>query len=255
MRRIIRLLGVLAILLGVAGSASAGYWEVVYDLAGSTTTTIVTAAASTDVDQVTGSFTIQYDTPGTASAPITGARLVAGGTHMDLYNDVGVFLLTGSFNTPFTPPFGGVVGAISGVNLSGLSGIPNAATGYIQCFNGASTCTAAGYPVSTPIPQTATSPPPLNLGKLVFNNPVGAASATHFTSTGATQVVPPGPGQNFTVSLITVYVGQEISRTFSSVSTVPSVSEAGRVGLGLCLVLGGASVLVRRRGRRAGHAG
>ena len=37
---------------------------------------------------------------------------------------------------------------------------------------------------------------------------------TYFTSTGVTTTIPSGPGQPFTVQLITVYVGQEISRNF-----------------------------------------
>ena len=37
MQRFICFLGALTILLGVGGSASAGYWEVQYDLAGSST--------------------------------------------------------------------------------------------------------------------------------------------------------------------------------------------------------------------------
>lgn len=253
MHGVITRLGALAILLGVAGPASAGYWEVVYDLTGSTTTTVVTAASSTDVDPVTGSFTIQYDGP--QAGPVTGARLVAGNTNLDMYQNPGPFVLTGDINTVLAPPPGGVVGGISGATLNGLSGIPNAVTGFIHCYDGFQPCSAAGYTNTTPTPQTPPSSTPMKLGNFVFNGPVGAASATKFTSTGVLVTIPPSTAAPYTVSLTTVYVGQEISRVWNAGSAVPAVSQAGRIGLGLFLGLAGASILALHRGRRAGRAG
>jgi hypothetical protein len=243
MRRLILLLGLLAIVLGVGGSASAGYWEVVYDLAGSTTTTVVTLANSTDVDPVTGSFTLQYDTVGTSTAPITGVRLVAGNTQMIMYQNPGPFILTGTLNTVLTPPGSGIPGTITGLTISGLSGIPNAVTGFIHCTDGFSPCSAAGYTHTTPKPQTPTVSVPMALGNLVFTaSGTGAPplTNTHFTSTGTLQVIPPSTTQPFTVSLTTVYVGQEValSRTF-----VPEPSRWMQLTAGVACLL----VLARRR--------
>lgn len=253
MHGVITLLGALTIVLGVAGPASAGYWQVVYDLTGSTTTTVVTAASSTDVDPVTGRFTIQYDGP--QAGPVTGARLVAGNTQLVMYQNPGPFVLTGTIDTILRPPMGGIAGGISGATLSGLSGIPNAVKGFIHCYDGFQPCSAAGYTNTTPMPQTPPSSVPIKLGNFVFNGPVGAPSATKFTSTGVVVTIPPTTTSPFTVSLTTVYVGQEISRIWNAGSAVPALSQAGRIGLGLCLGLAGASILALRRGRRAGPAG
>jgi hypothetical protein len=241
MRRLIYLLGILAVVLGVGGSASAGYWEVVYDLAGSTTTTVVTAAASTDVDPVTGTFTLQYDTVGTSTAPITGVRLVAGNTQMIMYQNPGPFILTGTFNTVLSPPVSGIPGAITGLSISGFSGIPNSATGFIHCYDGFQACSAAGYTHTTPKPQTPTISEPMDLGKFVFTaSGIGAPPLTNtqFTSTGVLRTIPSGPGQPFTVSLTTVYMGQEISRNF-----VPEPSRWMQLTAGVACLL----VLARRR--------
>ena len=93
---------------------------------------------------------------------------------------------------------------------------------------------------SVPVAQATLGPWPGQ--KFVFTGPVGNSD---FTSTGAPQTVPQTPP----VTVTNVYVGKEISRTW--VGPVPAVSNAGRVGLGLALVLGGASVAVLRRGRRS----
>jgi len=243
MRRLILLLGLMAFVLGIGGSAGAGYWEVVYDLAGSTNTTIVTAAASTDIDPITGSYTILYDTPGTATAPITGARLVAGNTHLSMSQNPGPFILTGSINTVLTPPTGGTVGTITGATLSGLSGIPNAVTGWIHCYDVFNPCSAAGYVNSGTVPMTPTASVPFAVGDLIFTGtgtaPVGNSD---FTSTGVTTTIPPTTGQPFTVSLITVYVGKEISRTF-----VPEPSRWMQLTAGVACLL----VLSRRRRPRS----
>jgi len=243
MQRSILLLGALTVLLGVGGSASAGYWEVEYDLAGSTAQTIVTAAGTTDVDDVTGSFTIQYDTPGAATAPITGARLVAGTTHLSMFQtNGGVFTLTGSTDTVLSPPLpNGIPGTIAGATLSGLSGITNSVTGFIHCYDGPILCSQVNFTNSVQVPQTSLGP--LDLGNLVFTGtgtaPVGNSD---FTSTGVTVLVPPPPppAPQFTVSLLTTYVGKEISRTF-----VPEPSGWLQLAAGVAGLL----VLARRRGR------
>jgi hypothetical protein len=230
----------MAFVVGVGGSAGAGYWEVVYDLAGSTTTTVVTAAASTDVDPVTGTFTLQYDTVGTSTTPITGVRLVAGNTNMSMYQNPGPFILTGSLNTVLTPPGTGIPGTITGATISGFSGIPNAVTGFIHCYDGFQQCSAAQYTHTTPKPMTPTVSVPLALGNLVFTPGSGAPPLvdTHFTSTGTTTTIPSGPGQPFSVVLTTVYVGQEISRNF-----VPEPSGWMQLTAGVACLL----VLARRR--------
>lgn len=215
MQRSLLLLGALAVLLGIGGTANAGYWSVVYDLAGSTTTTIVPAASLTDIDPVTGSFTIEYDTTGVASTPVTGARFVAGSQNLSMsQTNAGLFFLTGSINTVLTPTTGGEVGALNAPTITFPSIADSSVTGFIHCVNGAFNCTAAGFTNSVPTPQTPTGagPFPVNLGKLVFNNIFTATvTATNsFTSTGVTVTVPSVPP----VTLITTYVGKEISRTY-----------------------------------------
>jgi len=246
MRRLTLLLGLLAIVLGVGGSATAGYWEVTYDLAGSTSTTITTAFSATMVDPVTGSFTIEYDGP--KAGPVTGARLAAGATQVIMSQDwKGIFTLTGTTDTVMSPPPPGATGVINPPNLT----VPSLATtsvsvsGFIHCYNGSMNCTSAGsgFVESVPVVQVTLGPWPGQ--KFVFT---GAVGNSDFTSTGAPQTVPQVPP----VTVINTYVGKEISRVWNP--DVPAVSNAGRVGLGLSLVLGGASLLVLRRGRRTRSA-
>ena len=246
MRRLTLLLGLLAIVLGVGGSATADYWEVKYDLTGSTSATITTALAATDIDPVTGSFTIQYDGP--KAGPVTGARLKAGATQVIMSQTwIGLFTLTGTTDTVMSPPPPGASGVINPPDLT----LPTLATtsisisGFIHCYDNSLNCSGAGpFTETTPVDQVTMGPwPP---GKFVFT---GAVGNSDFTSTGAPQTVPQTPP----VTVINTYVGKEISRTW--VGPVPAVSNAGRVGLGFSLVLGGASLLMLRRGRRTRHAG
>jgi hypothetical protein len=247
MRRLTLLLGLLAIVLSVGGSAGAGYWEVTYDLTGSTSTTVTTALGATMVDPVTGSFTIEYDGP--KAGPVTGARLAAGATQVIMSQTwVGVFTLTGTTDTVMSPPPPGAAGVINPPNLT----LPSLATtsvsvsGFIHCYNGSLNCTSAGtaFVHSVPVAQVTLGPWPGQ--KFVFT---GAVGNSDFTSTGAPQTVPQTPP----VTVINTYVGKEISRVWNQ--DVPAVSNAGRVGLGLSLVLGGASLLMLRRGRRTRSAG
>lgn len=243
MRRSLLLLSALTVLLGIGGTASAGYWSVVYDLAGSTTQTIVTAASLTDVDPVTGSFTIEYDTPGVASTPVTGARFVAGDQNLSMsQTNAGLFMLTGSINTVLTPTAGGEVGAIGASTITFPPIADSAVTGFIHCTNGAFNCTAAGFTNSVPTPQTPTGagPFPVSLGALVFNNIFTAtvAATNSFTSTGVTVTVPSVPP----VTLVTTYVGKEVSRTF-----VPEPTGWMQLATGVGFLL----VVSRRRGLAA----
>jgi hypothetical protein len=247
MQRFISFFGALTILLGVGGSASAGYWEVVYDLTGSTTQTIITLLNTTDVDPVTGSFTLRYDVS-TPSAPITGAGVVAGNTKLVMsQTNLGFFLLTGTVNTVLTPPPGGTPMVINPPNLTMTGSVPNAVTGFIHCYNGGFNCTAAGFTHTTTQPQTPPSSTPVKLGTFVFT---GAVGNSDFTGTGATLTVPGPP----VVKLVTTYVGKELSRSFHA-PQVPAGSNATRIGLGLFLLLGGASGLALQRSRRTRQAG
>jgi hypothetical protein len=251
MQRFISFLGALTVLLGVGGSASAGYWEVEYDLAGSTVQTIVTLVGTTDVDPLTGSFTIQYtNSLSTPSAAITGARLVAGAQQLVMFQtNLGLFLLTGTIDTVLNPPPGGTPGVINSPNLTLATVADSSVMGFIHCHNGAFNCTAANFTHTVPKPQTPTVPGPfpVNLGAFVFTGGVGTSD---FTGTGATQTVPGTP----VVTLVTTYVGKELSRTFHA-NGVPAGSNASRIALGLVLLLGGASGLALQRSRRTRQAG
>jgi hypothetical protein len=190
MHRIALLLGLLTVLLAVGGSARAGY----------------PALSIQETDPLTGTFTIQYDTPGTATTPITGARLVAGAYQVIMnqtWNQI--FTLTGTTDTTLQPPAPlGTAGMITGATLSGFTNVPTTVMGSIHCTNNQFDCSVGGFTNSVPQPQLAT---PVDLGKFVFT---GAVGTSDFTSTGA-QITVSGPPP---VEITTTYVGKEISRTF-----------------------------------------
>jgi hypothetical protein len=247
------LLVTLTVLFGAAGSANAAYWKVIYDLQGSTVATIVSAVPSTDLDDVTGTFVIEYDTPGMDVGPITGARLTSGSTKLTMFQtNLGLFLLTGTTNTVLAPPEpDGIIGNITGATITGFSGIPNAVTGGIHCTNGAFQCTAVNFTNTSPKPQTPTVSIPLALGNLVFAG-AGPGHGKTFTSTGVTQMITTGPTP---VSLVSIYIGKEVSRVLIGGLQLPAMSDAGRYGLVLFLLLGGASFLVLRQSLRKRQTG
>jgi hypothetical protein len=235
MHRIALLLGLLTVLLAVGGSARAGYWEVDYDLTGSTVVTIIPLLPTIppDTDPLTGTFTIQYDTPGTATTPITGARLVAGASQVIMSQTWGgLFLLTGTTDTTLLPPAPlGTTGMITGATLSGFTAVPTTVMGFIHCTDGTFPCAQANFTHSVPKPQVAT---PVNLGKFVFT---GAVGTSDFNSTGALLIVTTGPAP---VHITTTYVGKEISRNF-----VPEPTRWIQMMAGAACLL-----VLYRRGRR-----
>jgi hypothetical protein len=243
---------VLAIVL-LAGPASAGYWEVVYDLSGSTLQT-KPPIGPTDIDPINGTLTIQYDAA-TESAPLTGARMVAGNTYGAIAqpdNPPGTFFqITGYQKMTLLPQAGGAPGTITGATLNWAVDVEDSArTGFLHCneFTGqVGNCVLAGMVHTVPLPQTPTGPGPFpeSFPKFVF---AATAGVGNFTSTVKTQTVQTGA---FTVTLYTTYIGTEISRVWNSGATeVPSISSGGLAMLGLCvgaIGVGGALWLQRRR--------
>jgi hypothetical protein len=250
MRRLISLLGALAIIVGVSGLANAGYWSVSYDLTGSTIFT--NAGGSTNIDPVVGTWRINYDGP--YAGPVSGANMAAGRHKLLQSNPAGgLFLLTGVIDTTLLPD-GSEVNAVAATAIT-MGPVADARIrGFIHCYNGIFNCTAAGFTHTTQKPQTppAGSTNPVNIGKLQFTGVVGNSD---FTSTPQTQVIPPNPPTSpVTVTLISTYVGKEVSRYWIT-GEVPAMSTGGLIGLGLFLLLGGTSTLALRRGRGIQRAG
>lgn len=246
MRQLISLLGTLAIVLGVSGLANAGFWEVSYDMTGSTVFT--SAGGTTNVDPITGNWKLQYDGP--KAGPVTGAKAVAAKYTLHVNNPSGgLFLLTGPTTTTWLPD-GNEVNTVNPTTIT-MGPIADAKIrGFLHCHNGIFNCTAAGFTHTTPKPQTppASSVNPVLIGQLQFT---GLAGNSDFTSAPVVQTIPPTTTSPFTVTLISTYVGKEVSRYWIS-GDVPAMSTGGKVGLGILLLLGGTSTLAfsRRRGIR-----
>ena len=118
MKQLMILACVLSMSTLAAATATAGYWEAEYDLAGSTVRSLVFApgtvcdpdvdpapcfAFSDDIDQLTGTYTVQYWAVSSA-APLVEGRLVTGASHVEIYQDAGVLLVVGIDRLDSPPP-------------------------------------------------------------------------------------------------------------------------------------------------------
>jgi hypothetical protein len=213
---------VLSLLL--AGSASAGYFEVVYDLTGSTMTT--TAAGWTDVDPITGTWTIRYGATA-STAPLTSALLVAGNQYVAIDNrPFGIFTITGFADTDLNPATGGspTPGTLTGNTLN-LSVVTFAdSVGYLHCYPNDFWCGLATLaPASVQHPQSQTGP--FTIPPLIF-----ATTAGFGNFTGSRTMTTTVPAAQMTFS----YVGTEISRIY----VVPEPATSSMAALGLAGLAG-----------------
>jgi hypothetical protein len=252
MRRLDSLFRVLAIVLltaALAGSASAGYWQVEYDLAPGSTLMTKDPFGTTDIDPIQGKLWVRYDAASQA-APLTGARLVGGYTHITIQQPntpPGMFFeIQGITDMKLLPQDCGT-GTLTGATLIPPVVADSKQTGYLHCVEGAGqggNCLLAGMVHTVPFPQTPTVTPwPQSFPKFIFATTAGVGD---FTSTVKTQTVQTGL---FTVTLYSTYVGREVSRVWKQ--SVPSISSRGLAGLGLWVLavgVGGTLWMQRRRG-------
>lgn len=252
MKRRDSLFGVLAIVVlsaSLAGSASAGYWQVVYDLAPGSTLQTNAPASPPDIDPITGTITIRY---GAASqgAPLTSARLIAGNTFVDINQPdtpPGTFFhMTGDTYMTLLPQDCGT-GTLTGATFIPPVVADSKQTGFLHCNESTGqtgNCSLAGMTHTVPLGQTpSTTPFPQTFPKFIFTS--GTAGVGDFTSTVKTQTVQTG---YFTVTLYSTYVGREVSRVWKE--SVPSISSRGLAALGLwvgAVGVGGTWWMQRRR--------
>ena len=242
MRRLMTLLGVLALMLAIGASANAGYWEVTYDLA--TTTVTTNSPAGSLTDPLSGKWRFRYDSLSKpAPAPYSGARMVAGTQHITLSQVATAVLLTltGTTNGRLLPAAGGQPAVIAGATLQGFTVDDNEATGYNHCYG--PFCVAAGFTVgaSVPIPLTppGPGPNPFAIPNIKFASNVGVGN---FTADPKIDVV----GAN--TNIVTVYRGVEVSR-FYITGDVPALGGGALTGLAAFLLIGGTSTLALRHRR------
>jgi hypothetical protein len=198
--------------------ANAGHWEVVYDLEGSTLLT-TDPVGGQDIDPIIGTMTAHYDTPGTATAPITGARLVAGHTFGDMYQPSALLTMTGTTDTVLIPQTGGAPGTMTGATINWAIVADSSRTGFLHCTSPGTACTAFGMPQSFNVPQTPTvnNPPPHPFPNQALSGRLNWIFTSGTIGTG-NWTAPPVPDQvtlkGFLIGLETTYQGREISRTF-----------------------------------------
>ena len=232
-----------AMVLTVAGSATAGYWNVKYDLApGSNIQTV--NPGGTFNDPITGYLTIEYGAASMSGA-LTSARLVSGQIANTLNQPAGLLTVTGSITNALHPVgheqgYDGTPGTLSGVALNFAVVADHTISGFIHCadLTGGSTgfCGLffSGIPSSTNIPQTGTGTFPLP----TFNF-AATAGVGDFTSTPSVQTPQSG------VVVTTTYVGKEISRVW--VNSVPLFGPLEISLLAAGLLGGGGALAARRR--------
>lgn len=241
MKRLTALLGTLAIALAVGGAANAGYWEVTYDLATSTSTTNSPAGSLTD--PLSGKWRFQFDSASKpAPAPYSGARMIAGTQHVTL-SQVATqveLTLTGNTDSTLVPVAGGQPAVIAGATLNPFIVPENKTTGFNHCYG--PVCILAGFTVgaSVPIPLTDTIPFPVP--KIVFTG-ANVGDGSKFTATPKTDVV----GAN--TNIVTIYRGVEVSRYYIT-GDVPALGGGALMGLAAFLLVGGTSTLALRNRRR-----
>ena len=259
MRRLGSLFGMVAIVLlsaSLAGSASAGYWDVVYDLAPGSFLKTMAPGGSSDIDPITGSFTVRYDAA-TQSAPLSNPKMPAGDTQGNMYQPNSFFLMTGTQSMNLIPQVGGAPASITGtVNLNVAVVANSTTTGYMHCNENLTTggqtgnCSLAVMTHSQPIGLTppGSGPFPITIPKLVFTG--AASTAANFTSEVLSQTAMAGAA---TVTLLSTYVGKEISRVWKpGTPQLPSISSGGLAVLGLWVgAVGVAGTLLLQRRRRA----
>ena len=245
MRRVGLLFAVLGLGLFLAGTATAGHIEVVYDLTGSTMTTTALGGSVTNIDPISGTIEMWYNTGSVVStgAPLLGAKLMGGNTHVTIsQTGIGTMVVTGSSNTVMLPGPGGLPFVTIGVPglLVPTGAVPDSAvTGFIHCNGSPTLCGLAGFPFpSIPLPQTPTGPGPFPaaVAPLMFYGGVWGSGG--FAS-GALTITRTSPSP---LTLVYHYVGTEISRI--------AVPEPGSFML-FALAFGGlagAGVFARRRG-------
>lgn len=237
--RVLRLSGLALLLVVVAGTANAGYWKAVYDLApGSSNTTV--NPGGTFVDDIGGSLEVHYDAA-SSGAPITGARLVAGNTSGSISQPAGVLTVTGTNAVALSPPGGGTPGAV-GATIVTFAVITNSSTtGFIHCTEATPTASSlcptffSGVPASDNIPQSSTGP-------FTFNPFTFTTTAAVGDFTSPPIVMTPLPG----VTTNTVYAGREISRVWVDVVGAPTMGLAGSGVLIAGLLMSGWKVTRRK---------
>jgi hypothetical protein len=219
-------------LLGIAGSANADHWKVIYDWEpGSTNTTI--NPGGTFVEDILGKIEVQYDAV-SSGAPITGARFVGGNSSGFINQPAGVLTVTGFNNRVFSPAPNGTPGAFSGLKVTFPAILPTSLTGFLHCYGGAACTGFFGTPSSTPIPSNT-------IGAFTFNAFTFAATAGvgDFVSPTITSF------PQASVTTMTKYVGREISRVW--VGNVPSMGIAGSGVLVAGMLLSGLNSARRKR--------
>lgn len=198
-----------------AGSAGAGEITATYDLAGSTVDT--TSPLGTFSDPMTGTVTLVYTVATEFEVPSVGA-IESGAQHISISQpSPGVLTLTGTTDTTW----GTVSATLSGATFSQTGTGVADTTGFLHCFGGV--CGLAGFTASVPLPQTQTGP--LMLPPLVFTS--GNAGLGNFAGTGTTVVTSPA-----VVTVVSKYVGTEISRVFVPEPAAGSMLVAGIACLG-----------------------
>ncbi len=218
---------VLTLSLFVAGSASAGYIEVTYDLAGSTVTT--TTPLGTDADPLTGTLVVRFGAT-TASAPITSATLVGGDTFVSI-DQPGIFTITGTTTTVLSPG-AGVVATGLGANAVTFPAIPASINGFLHCRGTVALCNLANFVASVASPITGSA---ATFPSFVFGG--GVANGGFLGSLVSTITTP------VTVTAVTQYVGTETGRIF-----VPEPGGLALMGSGIA----GLALLGALRRRRNG---
>ncbi|MBW2288498.1 MAG: hypothetical protein JRG90_11825 [Deltaproteobacteria bacterium] len=241
MRKFTTLLGGLAMMLALSGSANAGYWEVTYDLATSTNTTNSPAGALTD--PLTGKWRFQFDSASAAApAPYTGARMAAGTQHLTLSQvaTAVVLTLTGTSDVTLLPAAGGQPAVIAGATINAFISDSSKNSGFNHCYG--PVCALAGFTVGASVPIPLTVPPePFPIPKLVFTG-ANAGDGSKFTSTTKTIVV----GANTNIQ--TIYRGVEVARYYIT-GAVPALGGGVLAGLAAFLLIGGTSTLALRNRR------
>lgn len=242
MQKVFKLLGILALALTISGSATAGYYEVVYDLAGSILTTTPPGGLPDKDDPITGTWTVRLYSA-TSGSPVTKAYLMAGDEVTDIDQDYTVFQLTGTSNVDLLPPNGATRINVSGAGtLAEFRVGDSAVTGFNHCTG--SFCAGAGFTASVNKPLTPTfSPNPAPRPSMIFSS--GTIGSGGFTSTGLVQTASAGA-----VTLTTVYKGAEISRSAflePFPTGVPAMSGGAMLGLAAFLLVGGLAALAARK--------
>ena len=216
-----------------AGAATAGYWQVEYDLAGSNArTTIINpvdmSIVNVDDDPITGTFFVQYEATSSV-APLIVGRLTSGDTHVSISQSVGgLLLITGSTDTTLLPPVWGTYGSLAGQTMSLSIVADSSTTGFTHCTGGA--CGAAGFTASinNPLTPPGPGPFPVAFNPLVFTG-AGAGNGDWTNGTVTTTIASGAFLNQQKVS----YQGQEVQRVWqvpeptSGLLLVPGVAMLG----------------------------